>query len=67
MVASVKDADLSDVFTKLERIQVDLAERRERNRALMREHMPDCLVLIDQLKAEGMFGRVTKFEITRAV
>lgn len=39
------------------------AEERERNRARMAAAMPECLALIDALKAEGMFGRVVLFEV----
>lgn len=38
-------------------------EGRERNRARMAADMPECLALIDALKAEGMFGRVVLFEV----
>lgn len=55
--------DLTDVFAKLDKIQSDASARRDSNRALMAEHMPDCLRLIDGLKAAGMFGKVTKFEV----
>lgn len=36
---------------------------RERNRARMAEAMPECLRLIDELKAAGMFGKVVSFSV----
>lgn len=45
------------------REKVKAATEREQNRARMAAWNPDCLRLIDQLKAEGMLGRVVLFEV----
>lgn len=52
-----------DVLDMLAKDTATAELSRERNRALMAEHMPDCLRLVDELKAAGMFGKVTSFEI----
>ena len=40
-----------------------MSDERAKNRARMAATMPECLRLIDDLRAAGMFGRVVSFEV----
>jgi hypothetical protein len=52
-----------DILDMLKKDNAKAGVEREKNRARMAEHMPDCLRLIDELKAAGMFGKVVSFEL----
>lgn len=63
VVADVKDADLSGVFSTLQKIQTDKAADRERSRARIAAWSPTFLRLLDGLRDAGMAPRLVKLEI----
>lgn len=65
-------SDLADMLATIEDIRArEAAKRIEReslaaaNRERMRQWSPEFYRLCEGLKAEGMFGRVVQFEVTK--
>lgn len=60
MLATIEDIRAREAVKRIERESLAAA-----NRERMRQWSPEFYLLCEQLKAEGMFGRVVQFEVTK--